>query len=76
MKTLIVSLVKGEKTKMPIKLKPSQTVRDKKTGKLLTEHYYIKNINDLELIKIFNKESTKPKVRQKVRNEIARRKKL
>ena len=76
MRTLIASLVKGEKRKMSIKLKPSQTIRDKKTGKLTTEHYYIKNINDLELIKIVNNESTKAKVRQKVKNEIARRKKL
>ena len=60
---------------MPIKLKPSQTVRDKKTGKLTTEHYYIKNTTDLELIKLMNSKNTKPKIRKKVRNEIARRKK-
>jgi hypothetical protein len=73
---LIASLVKGEKRKMPIKLKPSQTVRDKKTGKMVTEHDYIKIAALSELIELLEKDNFKPKVKQKIRNEIKRREKL
>jgi len=58
---------------MPIKLKPSQTVRDKKTGKLTTEHFYIKNCSDDELRKLIMDEGTKKKLRIKCIREVFRR---
>ena len=75
MKTLIASLLKGGRKKMPIKLKPSQTVKNKQTGKFETEHYYLKTQTDLELLRLLNNDNTKPKVKQRIRNEITRRKK-
>ena len=36
-------------------------------------HYYIKNISQKELFEELNKENTKPKVKQKIRNELVRR---
>ena len=58
---------------MPTKLKPSQTVRDKKTGKLTTEHFYIKNCSDYELRKLIMDEGTKKKLRIKCIREVFRR---
>jgi len=58
---------------MPTKLKPSATIRDRQTGKNKTEHYYIKNISKSELFEELNKDNTKPKVKQKIRNELTRR---
>ena len=58
---------------MPTKLKASQTVRDKKTGKLTTEHFYIKNCSDDELRKLIMDEGTKKKLRIKCIREVFRR---
>ena len=58
---------------MPTKLKPSAEVRDRATGKVKTEHYYIKNTSKKELFEELNKDNTKPKVKQKIRNELTRR---
>ncbi len=58
---------------MPTKFKQSATVRDRQTGKVKTEHYWIKGMSQDELFKELNNSSTKPKVKQKLRNEIARR---
>ena len=58
---------------MPTKLKPSAEVRDRATGKVKTEHYYIKNTSKKELFEELNKDNTKPKVKQKIRNELNRR---
>jgi len=58
---------------MPIKLKPSQVVREK-TGKLNTQHFYIKQTPKGELFEYINNKSGKPKIKQKCLNELARRK--
>lgn len=58
---------------MPIKFQKSQTVRSRATGKLETTHYYIKNISKSELIEKYNNGNLKPKVKQKVKNELVRR---
>ena len=58
---------------MPIKFKPSAKTRDRQTGKITTEHYYIKCMSTTELFTELNNSSTKPKVKQKVRNELDRR---
>lgn len=59
---------------MPIKFKPSQVVKDRQTGKVRTEHYYIKNVSKEELIETLNSRNAQPKLKQKVRNELTRRK--
>ena len=58
---------------MPTKLKPSAEVRDRQTGKVKTEHYYIKNISKQNLIKELDSKYLKPKLRQKINNELIRR---
>ena len=59
---------------MPTKFKPSQVVKDRQTGKLTTQHFYMKSTSTKELIESLEKSNTKPKVKQKVRNELSRRK--
>jgi len=58
---------------MPIKFKPSAKTRNRQTGKIITEHYYIKCMSKEELFTELNNSSTKPKAKQKCRNELARR---
>lgn len=58
---------------MPIKFKQSATVRDRQTGKVKTERYYIKCMSQTELFSELNNSSTKPKAKQKIRNELDRR---
>ena len=58
---------------MPIKLKQSENVRNKQTGKVITEHFYIKCANMKDLVDLLDNEYTKPKVKQKIRNELVRR---
>ena len=58
---------------MPTKLSPSSNTYNRATGKTTLEHYYIKNISKKELFEELNKDNTKPKVKAKIRNELARR---
>ena len=64
---------------MPTKLRPSgkRWIRDPATGRSTnrweSEHYYIKGISQTELFEELNKHNTKPKVKQKIRNELTRR---
>ena len=58
---------------MPIKLKPSSTVRDKKTGKVKIDHCYMKSQSIETLINLLNT-TTINKRKRKIRNELTRRK--
>ncbi len=58
---------------MPIKLRPSSKRYDRNTKKTTVEHSYIKGISKEELFKELNNSNTKPKIKQKIRNEITRR---
>jgi len=58
---------------MPTKFKQSQTTRDRQTKQVTTTHYWMKGISKVELLEALNKESTRPKLKQKIRNELARR---
>ena len=64
---------------MPIKLRPSgkRWIKNPDTGRSTNrwepEHYYIKGISQTELFEELNKGHTRPKVKQKIRNEITRR---
>ena len=49
------------------------TMQKKCTKKVSIEHYYIKNTPQDELFELLNKDMTKPKVKQKIRNELVRR---
>ena len=63
---------------MPIKLRPSskewvRTDRFSREGETVIKHYYIKTISQEGLFEELNKSNTKPKVKQKIRNELTRR---
>ena len=58
---------------MPIKLKPSQVVKDRNTGKVTIQHSYMKSTPLKELLDMYTKANTIPKLRQKIRNELVRR---
>ena len=60
---------------MPIKLKPSAKIRDRATGKLSIEHYYLKCMTVAELNDYIESPSSKKKVIQKCKNELVRRRK-
>ena len=61
---------------MPAKYKKTEKKIDRQTKKVSIVHEYIKCKSIQELIDAYNKEGTKPKLRQKVKNEIVRRNKL
>jgi acid phosphatase class B len=59
---------------MPTKFRPSsKTFVKGKSSTSVLEHSYIKNISKEELIKYINNENSKPKIKQKARNELQRR---
>ena len=60
---------------MPVKLKASQKIRDRATGKTTTEHYYLKSMTIKDLNDYIKSSSAKKKVIQKCRNELTRRSK-
>ena len=62
---------------MPIKFGKTTKQVDRQTKKVSIVHEYMKSQSiDQELIETYNKEGTRPKLRQKVKNEIIRRNKL
>ena len=60
---------------MPTKLKQSAKVKDRATGKITTEHYYLKSMTLQELNDYIQSLSAKKKVIQKCKNEIIKRRK-
>ena len=60
---------------MPVKYKPTQSVVQRGTKKVVTTHYYMKTQSLKELLECYNNDNTKPKLRQKVKNELIRRQK-
>ena len=58
---------------MPIKFKPSQTIRDKASGKNKTQHFYMKSTPTQELVDYLDSFNAKPKLKVKVKRELVRR---
>lgn len=58
---------------MPEKFKPSQTVRDRATGKNVTQNFYLKTTPKQELFDYINSSNAKPKIKQKCLKELTRR---
>ena len=58
---------------MPTKFKPSQTIRDKKSGKNKTQHFYLKSTPTVELTDYLESSNAKPKIKVKVQRELVRR---
>ena len=61
---------------MPIKFGKTTKQVDRQTKKVSIVHEYMKSQSIDTLIETYNKEGTRPKLRQKVKNEIIRRNKL
>ena len=61
---------------MPIKIKKSEKIRNKQTGRTSITHYYAKSATTTELQNMIESDSTKPKVKQKCRNELIKRNKV
>ena len=58
---------------MPTKFKPSQTIKDKKSGKNRTQHFYIKSTPTSELQEFLENHNSRPKHKVKVKKELTRR---
>ena len=58
---------------MPVKYKPSEVKIDRQTKVKSIQHYYMKQLSQEELFNMLNAENTKPKLKQKIRNELSRR---
>jgi len=61
---------------MPVKFGKTSKQVDRQTKKVTIVHEYMKSQSIDTLIEAYNKEGTKPKLKQKVKNEIVRRNKL
>ncbi len=59
---------------MPTKFKEStKVILDRNSGKSKMVHTYIRNVDTDELMDTLEKDSAKPKLKQKVRNELVKR---
>lgn len=58
---------------MPIKFKPSQTVRQRGEANATTTNFYIKGTPKTELFDYINSSNGRPRIKQKCRNELVRR---
>lgn len=58
---------------MPTKFKPSQTIRDKASGKNKSQHFYLKSTPVVELTNYLESSNVKPKIKAKVQRELVRR---
>jgi len=59
---------------MPVKLKKSQKIQNRSSGKMTTEHFYLKCMSLEQLKTIVKTANTRPKVKIKCLNEINKRK--
>ena len=61
---------------MPVKFGKTSKQVDRNTKKVTVVHEYMKTKSNDELIEAYNKDGQKPKLKQKVKNEIVRRNKI
>ena len=57
----------------PVKYKEDAASFDRATGKTTVTSYYVKHLSQDEAFKMLNDHNVKPKVKQKIRNELTRR---
>tara|TARA_B110000259_G_scaffold42196_1_gene48583 strand:+ start:1295 stop:1480 length:186 start_codon:yes stop_codon:yes gene_type:complete len=58
---------------MPIKLRPSVKTLNRTTNKYVTEHYFLKCMTANALNEYVDATNSKPKIVQKCRNELTKR---
>lgn len=61
---------------MPVKFKQSVKTYNRATNTYKIEHFYMHNISGEELLAYLDNPNSKPKIKQKVQNELTRRSKL
>ena len=59
---------------MPTMIKPKSVTEDRASGARTTQRYPMYAVPLLDLVEMFNRSSTAPKIKQKIRNELVRRK--
>jgi hypothetical protein len=65
----------NKEKQMPIKLKPTARTFNKATRKTQIEHHFIKTTDTKILEDMLAADTTRPKIKQKIRNELTRRNK-
>ena len=55
---------------MPIKFKRSQVIKDRATGKLTTQHFYMKQTPTSELEQVLNNPNASPKSNRSITNYV------
>ena len=65
----------NKEKEMPIKLKPTAKTFNKATRKTQIEHHFIKTTDTKILEDMLAADTTRPKIKQKIRNELTRRNK-
>ena len=58
---------------MGIKYKKSVASKERNTKRITVSHYWISGVSTKELIECVEKVSTRPKLRQKAKNELTKR---
>ena len=65
----------NKEKEMPIKLKKSSVIYNKTTRKAEIEHHFVKTTDTKILEDMLAADTTRPKIKQKIRNELTRRSK-
>ncbi len=61
---------------MPTKFKPTEVVTNKQTKKVTRKSHFMYQISNSELMSALESSNTTPKKKQKIRNELVKRKVL
>jgi|TARA_B110000093_G_scaffold163920_1_gene187189 hypothetical protein len=59
---------------MPIKIKPDNVTVDRTTGKRTVKRFPMQSASLTEIVEMYSRNGTTPKAKQKLRNELVRRK--
>jgi len=59
---------------MPIKIKPDHTTVDRATGKKTVKRFPMQSAPLTEIVEMYSSRNVTPKAKQKLRNELVRRK--
>lgn len=58
---------------MPMKFKPSDSIFDKQNNRVTRKHYYMSQVSNATLIDLLSKESTTPRMKDKIRTVLVKR---
>lgn len=58
---------------MPMKFKPSDSIFDKQNNRVTRKHYYMSQVSNATLIELLGKDSTTPRMKDKIRTVLVKR---